>query len=179
MDVKKEIAEHLQYVQEQKKTFGEGPWNSEPDREEFKHAGLDCLIQRNRWGVWCGYVGVPKGHPVYGKGYDDPKVEDISVHGGLTYSAECSGHICHVTEDADDKVHWFGFDCGHAGDYNPGMIENDKLVRKFMKEEGRSDLLSSLDVSVDLARMFHGVYRDQAYATEETKQLAVQLAAVS
>lgn len=174
MDVKKEIAEHLQQIQEEKKTFGEGPWNSEPDREEFKHAGLDCLIQRNRWGVWCGYVGLPKGHPFYGLSYNDV---GVSVHGGLTYSEECSGHICHVTEDAEDKVYWFGFDCGHAGDYNPGLIKNDKIIRNLMEKEGR--LLSSLEVSADLARIVHGVYRDQAYVTEETKQLAEQLAAVS
>ena len=57
-------------------------------------------------GYYCGYVVVPFSHPFYGKRYQD--LEDIDVHGGLTFS----GYLDAV---GDDK-YLLGFDCGHAGD---------------------------------------------------------------
>src|SRR6266436_107280 len=47
----------------------EGPWDQEPDRLEWKDAttGLTCLAVRNRFGAWCGYVGVPPTHAWHGK----------------------------------------------------------------------------------------------------------------
>lgn len=58
-----------------KSTWGEGPWQHEPDRAEWEHAGLPCLALRNRSGAWCGYAAVPPGHPLHGKGYSDPVPE--------------------------------------------------------------------------------------------------------
>lgn len=135
-----------------------GPWQTEPDREEFKHAGLDCLIQRGPMGAWCGYVAVTPTHKWYGRPYstycegsdDDPNVV-INVHGGLTYSEFCGGSICHKTE-GDDKAWWFGFDCGHAWDVIPSWEAT----------------LSMPD----------SVYRDVDYVRNETKRLAEQLAAI-
>jgi hypothetical protein len=77
-----------------RKDWGIGPWNNEPDKMQWQDAatGLACLAVRNDMGVWCGYVGIPEGHPWYGKGYED--LGDVDVHGGLTYgSAKCSGNI--------------------------------------------------------------------------------------
>ena len=55
-----------------KSTWGDGPWQQEPDRVEFRHPGLPCLLVRHpRLGVWCGYAAVPPGHALYGKPYDD------------------------------------------------------------------------------------------------------------
>lgn len=71
------------------KEWGPGPWNNEPDKRQWvdKKTGLACLMLRaGHMGHWCGYVGVPKGHPAYGKGYDDV---DVQVHGGLTFSDMC------------------------------------------------------------------------------------------
>ena len=137
-----------------------GPWTGEPNREEFKHAGLDCLLQRNWVGNWCDYAAVKPGHKWYGKAYnDDGGTEDytnspdgiIEVHGGLTYSAACHGKICHKTEE-EDKVWWFGFDCGHAFDISPLM---------------------------PITSMVGGCqYRDIGYAREQTKRLAEQLAVI-
>jgi hypothetical protein len=74
-----------------KSAWGEGPWQAEPNRVDFEHAGLPCFVKRNpRLGFWCGYAGVAPGHPCWGKQYDELEVE---VHGGLTYSARCSGPI--------------------------------------------------------------------------------------
>jgi hypothetical protein len=59
-----------------------GPWDNEPDRIEFEHAGFPCLITRQALGHLCGYVAVPPGHKAHGRDYD---ALDVSVHGGLTY----------------------------------------------------------------------------------------------
>ena len=51
-----------------------GPWDNEPDKIQWvdETTGLDCLMVRNWWGSWCGYVGVPEGHPLYEVGtYDE------------------------------------------------------------------------------------------------------------
>lgn len=68
----------------------------------------------------CGYVALPKGHPLYGKHYDDLT---IKCHGGLTYSK---------FEDNDWVI---GFDCAHAGDEN----------RTFTEERLRSECESIID----------------------------------
>lgn len=51
-----------------------GQWKDEPDKLQWidEKTGLDCLIVRNPNALnLCGYVGVPKTHPLYKKGYSD------------------------------------------------------------------------------------------------------------
>ncbi len=129
-----------------KSSWTDGPWTSEPDRVEWRTNGLPCLIVRaDTTGALCGYVAVPKGHPFHGVGYDD--VPDVSVHGGLTYSDACGGHVCHVPQPGEpDDVWWLGFDCAHSGDMSP-------------------------------AYDYHGIYRDVAYVRAEVDSLAAQCAA--
>jgi hypothetical protein len=104
-----------------KSRWGEGPWQTEPDRVEFQHAGLPCLMLRSRFGNWCGYAAVPPGHRLHGINYSDIEFP-LDAHGGVTYSDKCSGDICHVPGPGEpDDVWWFGFDCGHAWDYCPAM----------------------------------------------------------
>lgn len=130
-----------------------GVWDSEVDKKQWRdeHTGLPCLIRRGPLGALCGYVGVPRDHPCFGKGYDNV---DVRVHGGLTYSDFCqeSEHgVCHVVEDGeDDRVWWLGFDCGHLGDFVPGMD------RWSLHGDGDA-------------------YRDIAYVTAEVESLARQL----
>ncbi len=132
-----------------RETWRPGPWNREPDRVDFQHAGLACLLHRNTFGAWCGYVGVPPGHPWHGKSYDDV---DVRVHGGLTYANGCAEHLCHVPAPGEpDALHWFGFDCNHAFDYAPG------LGLEGIRRDGQ-------------------VYRDVNWVRRETEQLAEQLA---
>lgn len=104
-------------------SWGEGPWQTEPDLVEWRHRffpGLPLLAVRGAVGAWCGYVGVPPGHPLHGKPFGD--VDSVSPHGGLTYSDKCQGDICHVPGLGEpDDVWWLGFDCVHANDYAPGF----------------------------------------------------------
>lgn len=76
-----------------------------------EHLGFPWVTMKNGMGYRCGYVGIPKGHPWYGKGYDELCPE---VHGGLTY-ADLS---------EDESVWWMGFDCAHYMDApDPQLVE--------------------------------------------------------
>lgn len=88
-----------------------------------KTTGLPCFARATDIdGVWCGYVGVPKGHGWHGRDYAE--LERVDVHGGLTYAGEFisdpMGLVSHVTTDGD-ALWWLGFDCGHFDDVTPAM----------------------------------------------------------
>lgn len=104
------------------KGWGDGPWEHEPNRIDFSHAGFPCFIHRNMHvtGSWCGYVGITsRKHPAYGKHYD--RLDKINVHGGLTFSDRCEGHICHPSKE---RVWWLGLDFAHLDDYMPRLVHS-------------------------------------------------------
>lgn len=153
-----------------KSEWGEGPWQGEPDKVQFEAHGLACLLHRGPGGHWCGYVGLPEGHPSFEVGCDDVKplnpVPDSEgewpdVHGGLTYSRFCaetddeSHGICHLPDEGEPhRVWWVGFDCAHSGDLSP------KYAHRYADESWhRGD-----------------VYRTIGYVRNETIRLAAQLA---
>jgi hypothetical protein len=142
-----------------KAAWGDGPWQSEPDREEWvTEVGLPAIIRRGTFGSWCGYVAVPPGHPAHGAGEALP----VEVHGGITYHAPCSGDICHVPAPGEpDDVWWIGFDCGHYRDLQPGI---EALMR--IKYPGG---ISGHKIEV---------YRDIHYVKAECEELAKQLKAL-
>lgn len=99
-------------------------WMDEPDRQEFEHAGLKCLILRHPELLHLnGYVALPKGHPCYGKGYDDI---DAEVHGGLTFAHKGDGN------EWEKGYWWIGFDCAHAWDLVPLVFDQlDREPREY------------------------------------------------
>ena len=130
----------------------ERPWEHEPDREEWVHelTGYKCTVRRHQTlGSLNGYVAVPKGHRVWGKGYDDV---DVEVHGGLTYA----------DEDKETGEWVFGFDCSHAGDISP------KLLATLMK-------YVDTDAETMDWRMRTEVYRTFEWVKKEVCVLARQL----
>lgn len=132
--------------------WGDGPWNDEPDRVEWRAHGFPCLIVRAPLGHLCGYVGVPPEHPEYD---EDSDHDDLYVHGGITYAEHCQGAICHVPAPGEpDDVLWLGFDCGHSGDISPRLAA---LGSSWPDD----------------------IYRDIEYVRRETERLAEQLAARS
>jgi hypothetical protein len=87
-----------------------GEWSGEPDLLEFEVYGFKCYAERrDNMGHLCGYIVVDGTHPWHALTYND--LNYVDVHGGLTYS--------------DDKPNYttFGFDCAHAGDVVPRMVE--------------------------------------------------------
>lgn len=157
-----------------KSSWGDGPWQDEPDRVEFidPTTGLTCLLLRAnpRLGHWCGYVAVPPGHRLHSVDYDEaPEATHYAAHRGLTFSGPCRDRddrpkreqVCHVPAPGElDDVWWFGFDCGHGGtDYIPGLVAT------------RPPLLDALE------RWPAGeAYRDVAYVTGRCRALAKALA---
>lgn len=113
--------EMAQFRAELRAHDSKGPWLAEPDRHEWRHKGVPCLIVRNTFFALCGYAAVPPGHPWHGMAFEDVPVE---VHGGASYSDACSpcGLVCHAPLPGEqDNVWWLGFDCGHFRDYAPIM----------------------------------------------------------
>lgn len=82
----------------------------EGDRKEIHDPklGLKGIILRmGELGHLCGYVVIPKDHPLHGVHYDDIHLE---AHGGLTFSAPLL---------AFGGEYAIGFDCAHWGDRIP------------------------------------------------------------
>lgn len=110
-----------------KSGWGPGPWQEEPDKEQWPDpvTGYACLLKRGPSGALCGYVGVPEGHPWHSRDHDDIAAD---VHGGLTYSSSCEEGpegetICHVPAPGEpEPLWWVGFDCAHAFDIIPAVI---------------------------------------------------------
>ena len=85
-------------------------------------------IWLNHFGAHCGYLGVPKSHPWFGKDYNDL---DVEVHGGLTY-ANGAPDFPYAT---GLEIWWVGFDCGHFMDYMPGMPSGGDEDPSAFKDE--------------------------------------------
>jgi hypothetical protein len=160
-----------------KASWPRGAWDSEPDKVQWpdEATALPCLAVRGPGGHWCGYVGVPEGHPMHGRGYSQCAYGDkcptrteeqswcdhtpenvLSAHGGITFADACSPGkaedrgICHQPAAGEpDHVWWFGFDCAHSGDLSPKWA-NDRIGGD--------------------------TYRDLEYIQSECRALAKQLA---
>lgn len=152
-----------------------GIWDEEPDKVQWpdEATGLPCLAVRNRMGAWCGYVGLPAGHPWREMGNDDIPVD---VHGGLTYGPspcmEDESLVCHVVQDpAEDDVRWIGFDCLHIMDTAPGMMA---ITRKY-PIPGDRGLYDEGDKGAGIFMS----YKPLAYVTAEVALLARQVADAS
>lgn len=194
--------EHLDGRWGNREDWGKGPWLNEPDRVEWRMPelpGLVCLAARGPSGSWCGYVAVPPGHPLHGKGYEDVS---CSVHGGLTFADRCQpgGLICHVPAPGEpDDVWWLGFDCAHGGDYSPALKASMAMAARSMlaKMDAGEEVPGFADREwlereatppnypgysdrprMDLASRYGlcEVYRDVHYVIGEVQRLAVQMA---
>jgi hypothetical protein len=118
-------------------------------------AGLRALVVKGSYrdslcGTWyCGYVGIPKTHPLYGKSYHDEMPpgfsmsEDtpigkrgvVSLFCGVNFDAPSLENYFNVhgsltfdgpgvgcVKDSED-LWWLGFDCNHA--YDTPVRNND------------------------------------------------------
>lgn len=135
-----------------KDVWPEGDWKNESDYAMWtdSFSGYECRINRSSsYGFLCGYVGVMKEHPLYGKDKQDIDCH-IKCHGGVNYTGEGEekDNHDHFWFKTHDPIWWFGFDCGHPGDIIPRhIIGNDKSHK----------------------------YRDIPYVKKEVESLARQL----
>jgi hypothetical protein len=93
----------------------------------------------------------------------------FQVHGGLGYAED------HVPDPnrivPPDGRWWFGFDCGHAGDYMPGLQFMDKYLEQMVDSMPEH-------VRATMRKVVLGTpnrYRDQPYVVAECQSLAAQL----
>jgi len=148
---------------------GDGPWRDEPDKTQWidETSDLDCLAVRAHHGAWCGYVGVPLGHPWFGKDRHDMENVEVEVYDEISYGAFCDEElgVCHVPEPGrSDHVWWIGFSCMTSQDILPifDQLQPDYRVR------GRS----WMEVKAG-----HGAtYKPLAFVIDEVTQLAGQAA---
>lgn len=142
--------------------LGSGPWDGEPDRVEFQHVGMPCLMLRHPdIFSWCGYVGVYMGHPLYEIDSSSAELvnKNLIVHGGLTYSGHGKATLCSAAlrESSEEPLWFFGFDCAHMGDAMPVL---DKFRTVLFGRSG------DIDTST---------YRNLDYVRAETMRLAEAL----
>lgn len=147
-----------------KRAWGPGPWQNEPDRVEWVSGGLPCVLSRNpMYGTWCGYVGVPPGHPWHGRGW--PELEDVQVHGCVTYADGTDPRAPHIRSMANpreyDPYWWVGFDCGHAFDLMP--------VKTAFGEA-----CALIECALGMVADEHWHYRDVKYAGAQCELLVHQ-----
>ena len=96
------------------------------ERQWLTDAGLDAVcLKIDCTGHRCGYVGIPAGTTLDEVDYDDERVCDMDVHGGLTFSKGRGEY------PVPSNNWWFGFDCAHYGDRtkcstDPNDIERTK-----------------------------------------------------
>lgn len=133
----------------------DGPWLEEPDFMWWVHrpTDLECMIRRNDMGAWCGYVGVPEGHPAWQRDPFDMHLEAApSLNFGRRMPSPYEPHA---------DLYWLGFDCAHAPfDVVPTM---DAYLHSVV---GRS--MPSSDY-------FHPTYKDVNYVRGEVVVLAEEL----
>ncbi len=101
----------------------------------FEYRGYTCVVKLMKMGHRCGYVALPKTHPLYDKEYD--KI-DIDCHGGLTFGS------MRLDGQPNKGVYWIGFDCAHAYDRKdleacrkafPDQIAYYDAIEKYEKSE--------------------------------------------
>jgi hypothetical protein len=98
----------------------------------------------------------------------------LQVHGGVNYA-----HGTIQGREAGDRW-WFGFDCGHARDYLPGITITPKAIKSIV-----ADLVEAMQMpegrAAEIMRAMMGdpaKYRDQQYVVGECQALAAQLNAI-
>lgn len=117
--------EHRTWTTRKPSRWGPAPWSGEPDKEQWPDpsTGIACLAKRGPAGAWCGYVGVPPGHPWYQL---DPHRIGVDGVRELSYGELCedgpeAASICHVPGPGDpEPLWWIGFHCGYFDDLEPG-----------------------------------------------------------
>lgn len=163
--------------------------------KEFDHNGMKCVVTFSVSGHRCGYVGISKTHPLYGKDYDehiDIKKEDVdkpvsgvfpllgaildddervrieayfNCHGGITYANGGKDSKYPIESD----LWWFGFDCAHYED-GKDLKSAYKLFPEF-----REQITQTMAIE-NMYQIEGDVVRDLDYVTESCIELADQLA---
>ena len=92
----------------------------------------------NHCGYPTAYVKLPQNHPLYSKTTNDYELEEIDVHGGISYSNDTLGR--------HPKGWYIGWDYAHMGDYRTCRIAMlNAPGKKYTTEEIIVDCQSVID----------------------------------
>ena len=139
---------------------GWGERVGEPDAWSGEYLGFPVYARRNSMGVWCGYIGLPTGHPW--SGLSDP--HNVAVHGGISYAQK----VLPLTDPGGASAWYLGFNCGHFGDFIPSFVAAEPGVDPLATA-------TRLHATYDC----HIVYRTLEYAQAELRSLAEQASRVA
>lgn len=171
-------AKALDWLKKAQETFDADPSDTHKSALEIAKLSAKPWLEDDRTSFWCNH----ETWTCTGWGEEATcKTPEaiIDVHGGLTYSRDCSGVLCHVPKEGrPDDVYWYGFDCGHSMDLVPGMLASSKQ----MAEMGHDIFTEHLeyDPTTGTSNRFgmSNVYRRIPYVKAEVESLAQQLKAV-
>lgn len=111
---------------------------------DFDYQGYRCIVTGVSTGYRCGFIAIPKGHPLFEMDHD--RLNQIEVYGGWTYSDRTANYPV----VADAATWWIGFDCGHSGESRDFqlMAELGEAKKVSMMRQGMGFSASSVN-SVD------------------------------
>lgn len=123
----------------------------------WTHEGIECAMARSPMVGVNGYVRVPEGVELP---YDEYRLIDLDVHGGITCGPDLDG--------------WIGFDTGHGFDVwlDPDVPEDH--LHQTMREAGIDDPSTRLDLMMDGFTQIWTLEKLEA----EVNHLAVQIKAM-
>lgn len=164
------------------------PWDNEPNRKEWEAHGLKCVIVRqDRSGHLCGYVGLPKSHPLHGVDYNTP-------HPAL--AAALTQRMGEPTKDTDGFIAIFIAACKDSDaeratmdvalDVHGGVTYSRDGLHGYKGNDlwwigfdcNHSGDFAPRDTERGFTWRIGGTYRDMAYVTEQTEGLARQLSEI-
>lgn len=132
-------------------------WGDDRTEREFEESGLQCCTRTNDMGHRCGYVALPKGHPLFGKDWDAcyDIAPELQVDGGITFA------------NGTDDMWILGWDAAHSWHRRDWSIASDEMRKRA---ERYPELYADFDFP-------GGSYMvDADMAERETRDFARQLA---
>jgi hypothetical protein len=134
----------------------------EGDAREIEESGYHCMILRNPdAGYLSGYVGIPRGHSLYGVDFNDVEESNvlITVHGGLEFSGP-------TPENGRERpdLWYFGFSCDHFEDLSPKDLEGMDLISLAAKRSSSYKTIEFVESEVrSLAQQLKAVEHKRVY----------------
>ena len=160
---------------------------------DFEYKGYRCVVIFGDMGHRCGYVGLSKGHPLYGINYNErldiPKVDmedkEIGKRGIISLLLNALDYDENIRMDLYFNVHgsltysdgngnypvesdlwWLGFDCGHYGDGKDlDLVESYWGDKEYIQKR------------LEIERQYYSDYpiRSKEYVESECRSLVDQI----